>query len=102
LVDAPCSGSGALQREPDARWRIDADALRRLAAAQDEVLRGGAARVRPGGALVYATCSLLREEGEARIAAFLATGGFALEEEGRRWPHRQPGGGFYWARLRRE
>lgn len=102
LVDAPCSGSGALQREPDARWRIDADALRRLTAAQDEVLRGGAARVRPGGALVYATCSLLREEGEARVAAFLAAGGFALEEEGRRWPHREPGGGFYWARLRRE
>ena len=101
LVDAPCSGSGALQREPDARWRIDAAALRRLAAAQDAVLRAGAARVRPGGVLVYATCSLLREEGEERVAAFLPGGDFALEEEGRRWPHQHAGGGFYWARLRR-
>lgn len=101
LVDAPCSGSGALQREPDARWRIDEEALRRLTVAQDAVLRTGAARVRPGGVLVYATCSLLREEGEARVRAFLAADGFTLEEEGRRWPHLHPGGGFYWARLRR-
>lgn len=101
LADAPCSGSGALQREPDARWRIDERELRRLAAAQDEVLRTAAARVRPGGALVYATCSVLPEEGEERVAAFLAAAPFALEVERRRWPHREPGAGFYLARLRR-
>jgi 16S rRNA C967 or C1407 C5-methylase (RsmB/RsmF family) len=50
---------------------------------------------------VYATCSLLREEGEERVAAFLSGSDFALEEEGRRWPQRHAGGGFYWARLRR-
>ncbi|MFL5262608.1 MAG: RsmB/NOP family class I SAM-dependent RNA methyltransferase [Anaeromyxobacteraceae bacterium] len=101
LVDAPCSGSGALAREPDARWRIDAPSLARLVVAQDEVLARGAALVRPGGALVYATCSLFREEGEARVAALLARGGFALEREARRWPQRDPGAGFYLARLRR-
>jgi 16S rRNA (cytosine967-C5)-methyltransferase len=101
LVDAPCSGSGALQREPDARWRIDAEGLRRYAAAQDEVLALGAERVVPGGALVYSTCSLFQEEGEARIASFLANRpAFGLELEERRWPHRQPGAGFYIARLR--
>jgi 16S rRNA (cytosine967-C5)-methyltransferase len=102
LVDAPCSGSGALQREPDARWRIDEAALRRLTAAQDEVLARGAGLVREGGALVYATCSLLREEGEDRVAALVARGGVALEAEQRRWPHRDAGGGFYMARLVRD
>ena len=101
LADAPCSGSGALQRDPEARWRIDAAALQRLAATQDEVLATGAARVRPGGALVYATCSVLREEGEDRVRALLARGGFTVEHESRRWPHRDPGSGFYVARLRR-
>jgi 16S rRNA (cytosine967-C5)-methyltransferase len=101
LADAPCSGSGALAREPDARWRIDAAALVRLTAAQDEVLESAAARVRRGGALVYATCSLFEDEGEARVAALLARGAFALEEERRRWPHRDPGAGFYMARIRK-
>jgi 16S rRNA (cytosine967-C5)-methyltransferase len=101
LVDAPCSGSGALRREPDARWKVDAEALRRLAAAQDEVLAAAAERVARGGALVYATCSLFREEGEDRVKGLLARGGFAIELERRRWPHRDPGSGFYIARLRK-
>jgi 16S rRNA (cytosine967-C5)-methyltransferase len=101
LADAPCSGSGALAREPDARWRIDAEALARLAAAQDEVLARAVAAAREGGAVVYATCSLFEEEGEARVRAALARGGVALEEERRRWPHRDAGAGFYMARLRK-
>jgi 16S rRNA (cytosine967-C5)-methyltransferase len=101
LADAPCSGSGALQREPDARWRIDEASLARWRAAQDEVLARAAALTRPGGVLVYATCSVFAEEGEDRVAALLARGGVELERELRRWPHRDPGGGFYMARLRR-
>ena len=101
LVDAPCSGSGALQREPDARWRLGLEALARLTRVQDELLDLASARVRPGGALVYATCSLLREEGEDRVAALLASECLDLELEERRWPHRHPGAGFYLARLRR-
>lgn len=102
LVDAPCSGSGAVRRDPEARWRVEPGALQRLAALQDDVLANGAARVRDGGVLVYATCSLFREEGEERVRALLVRGGFDVEEERRRWPHRDPGSGFYVARLRRK
>lgn len=70
LVDAPCSGSGAWRRHPDSRWRpVD---LPELAALQGRILDGAARLVKPGGLLVYATCSLLRTENEQRIAAFLA------------------------------
>ena len=102
LVDAPCSGSGALCREPDARWRIDDGAVSRFQEAQAEVLRLGARLVRPGGTLVFATCSVFREEGEEVVGPFLAANpGFRLVLEERRWPHRQPGAGFYLARLSR-
>ncbi len=102
LVDAPCSGSGALAREPDARWRIDDGAIDRFHELQLGVLRGAAARVRPGGALVYATCSLFREEGEDVVHPFLAGNPeFRLSIEERRWPHRDEGAGFYLARMTR-
>jgi len=100
LVDAPCSGSGALAREPDARWRASDESVARFAAAQEEILARAAGRVRPGGALVYATCSLFREEGEDVVERFLARHpGFSLEARARRWPHRDPGAGFFLARL---
>ncbi len=102
LVDAPCSGSGALRREPDARWRCDAAAVERLRASQLDILSRAAGRVVPGGALVFATCSLFREEGEDVVETFLrGRDDFALEEQRRRWPHRDPGAGFYMARMRR-
>ena len=66
------------------------------------MLRRGAGLVRPGGALVFATCSVFREEGEEVVGAFLAGNpGFRLLSEERRWPHRDPGAGFYLARLER-
>lgn len=100
LVDAPCSGSGALSREPDARWRSSDRDLEAYREAQLEVLSRAAPRVRPGGALVYATCSLFREEGEDVLERFLeAHPRFALVEAQRRWPHRDPGAGFFLARL---
>ena len=69
LVDAPCTGSGAWRRHPDARWRpVD---LPELTALQGRILDGAARLVKPGGLLVYATCSLLPEENEQRISAFL-------------------------------
>ena len=78
LVDAPCSGTGTWRRSPDARWRLAPRRLEELQAVQDELLRSAAALVAPGGRLVYATCSLLPEENEARVAAFLdAMPGFA-------------------------
>jgi 16S rRNA (cytosine967-C5)-methyltransferase len=63
LVDAPCSGLGALRRRPDARWRVDPDAVERLAAVQARLLHSAADLVRPGGTLVYAVCTLTSAEG---------------------------------------
>jgi 16S rRNA (cytosine967-C5)-methyltransferase len=70
LVDAPCTGTGAWGRNPDQRWTLDAEALPRLMAEQDAVLETAAQMVKPGGMIVYATCSLLLEENEDRIRAF--------------------------------
>ena len=71
LVDAPCSGSGAWRRHPEARWRIDSDKLMEYAALQARILDTAARLVAPGGRLVYAVCSLLSEEGEGRVTEFL-------------------------------
>jgi 16S rRNA (cytosine967-C5)-methyltransferase len=72
LVDAPCSGTGAWRRNPDARWRAQDAGLEGLTALQAEILASAARLVKPGGRLVYATCSLLTEENEAQVEAFLA------------------------------
>ena len=72
LVDAPCSGTGTWRRNPEARWRLTQDRLDRLAATQARLLDIAASLVRPGGALVYAVCSLLDEEGAGQAADFLA------------------------------
>ncbi|MFZ5609214.1 MAG: RsmB/NOP family class I SAM-dependent RNA methyltransferase [Pseudomonadota bacterium] len=83
LVDAPCSGTGTWRRAPDARWRYDGAAIARFARLQDALLDEAAALLRPGGRLVFATCSLLPQEGEARIEALLARRpGLALVDPG--------------------
>jgi 16S rRNA (cytosine967-C5)-methyltransferase len=71
FVDAPCTGSGTWRRHPDAKWRLTPAQLARRIVEQDAVLQQAAAYVRPGGRLVYATCSVLCEENEDRIATFL-------------------------------
>ena len=63
LLDAPCSGLGALRRRADARWRIEPDAVARLAALQRQLLAAAADLVRPGGVLVYSVCTLTEAEG---------------------------------------
>lgn len=72
LLDAPCLGTGTFARHPDARWRVTPDALQSLAANQRIMLGALAPLVRPGGMLVYATCSLEPEENECQVEAFLA------------------------------
>ena len=71
LLDAPCSGSGTWRRNPDARWRLDQAGLAALAESQKGLLDQGADLVAPEGRLVYATCSLLPDENERPVEAFL-------------------------------
>ncbi len=71
LVDAPCSGTGAWRRNPDNKWRLDAASLKSVIALQKQILKTASAFVKPGGTLVYATCSLLRAENEDVVAAFV-------------------------------
>ncbi len=72
LVDAPCSGLGALRRNPDARWRLDLEEVESFPPRQKQILDRYARLVKPGGRLVYATCSINRRENEEVWAAFLA------------------------------
>lgn len=71
VVDAPCTGTGTWRRNPDAKWRIRPGALEQRILAQDVVLARAAPFVKPGGRLAYLTCSVLCEENEDRVAAFL-------------------------------
>jgi 16S rRNA (cytosine967-C5)-methyltransferase len=71
FIDAPCSGTGSWRRHPDTKWRLTPDTLARRQADQDQVLNDGAGFVKPGGRLVYVTCSVLPEEDEDRVADFL-------------------------------
>jgi len=72
LLDAPCSDLGALASRPDARWRKSPKTIERLVAIQERALLGAARVLRPGGTLVYATCTISRRENEDRVAALLA------------------------------
>jgi 16S rRNA (cytosine967-C5)-methyltransferase len=71
LVDAPCTGTGVWRRRPDAKWRVTSEALQKRIAEQDAVLREAAEFVKPGGALAYATCSVLPPENGEQVSAFL-------------------------------
>jgi 16S rRNA (cytosine967-C5)-methyltransferase len=72
FVDAPCTGTGTWRRNPDAKWRIRPGALEIRITQQNQALEEAARFVKPGGRILYATCSVLREENENRLAAFLA------------------------------
>jgi 16S rRNA (cytosine967-C5)-methyltransferase len=78
LVDAPCSGLGTLRRNPDLKFRQSPESVAELTQKQSAILRAAAKLLKPGGRLVYATCSLLPEENEAIVEALLAEGGFTL------------------------
>ncbi|HCM84239.1 MAG TPA: rRNA cytosine-C5-methylase, partial [Rhodospirillaceae bacterium] len=72
LVDAPCSGTGVWRRNPDARWKNLGPTLDELLTLQGSILRSAARLVKPGGTLVYATCSLLPDENQMQVEKFLA------------------------------
>ena len=82
LIDAPCSNTGVMRRRVDLRWRIRQDEINRLRATQLDLLRQGAARLKPGGTVVYSTCSLEPEENQDVVQEFLRTqAGFRLETQ---------------------
>jgi 16S rRNA (cytosine967-C5)-methyltransferase len=107
LVDAPCSGLGTLRRNPDMKWRQSPTAVAELVQRQQAILASAARLLKPGGRLVYATCSLLDAENEGIAEAFAAPGFSrldaaslvdpALTENGylRLWPHRHATDGFF-------
>jgi len=101
LVDAPCSGVGTLAREPDQKWRLTREKVLEFQKAQLEILEAVVAGLKPGGVIVYGTCSLLRDENDAVVEQFLARHPeCALEGPVLRvWPHQVEGGGFFGARL---
>ena len=128
LVDAPCSGLGTLRRNPDLKWRQSPKAIEELTAKQAAILQSAARLVKPGGRLIYATCSVLPEENEAIAEAFgaahvdfeildvapllgalkvadpedLCAGGEAGTRYLRLWPHRHSTDGFFAAAWQRK
>ena len=102
LTDVPCSGSGSWRRDPEGKWALTEAKLAALLALQAEILDRAARLCAPGGMVAYATCSLLREENEDQVTAFLArTPGWTLRET-RRFTPLQGGDGFGLALLARD
>lgn len=100
LLDVPCSNTGVLQRRVDARWRLQPEEFKRLAALQAVILDRAAEAVRAGGRLVYSTCSIDAEEDRAQVDAFLSRHpGFSLVEDYLALPHREQADGAYAALL---
>lgn len=121
LVDAPCTGLGTLRRNPDLKWRQSLDTVNEMAALQATILQSAARLLKPGGRLVYATCSMMRQENEDVAQAFseankefaaldagevlgglkvdraasLCTGGTSGQQYLRLWPHRHQTDGFF-------
>ena len=121
LVDAPCSGLGTLRRNPDLKWRQNLQAIEEMGEKQTAILQSAARMVKPGGRLVYATCSILTHENEAIAQAFseanpdfqvlnaaelltglkveaaerLCSGGDGGTQYLRLWPHRHATDGFF-------
>jgi 16S rRNA (cytosine967-C5)-methyltransferase len=72
LLDVPCSGLGVLRRNPDKKWKLSPDEITRLTQLQSEILQSYSRMVKPGGLMVYATCSILPDENERRVQEFMA------------------------------
>lgn len=115
LVDAPCSGLGVIRRKPDSRWRKEEELIKELPTLQQEILNSAAKCVKPGGVLVYSTCTTEEEENQNVIYQFLQDNkNFQLEVTGQFlpitkttqeliqiWPHNDKMDGFFIARMKR-
>jgi 16S rRNA (cytosine967-C5)-methyltransferase len=102
LLDVPCSGLGVLRRNPDAKWKLTKEFIEEVKKTQSSILNSYCKMLRPGGKMVYATCSILPSENQNQISTFLNKHKeFILEEEKTIWPHQFGFDGFYMARLKK-
>lgn len=100
LIDAPCSGLGVIKRNPDIKWKLHPEELEEIITIQKNILQQYSSMVKPGGKLVYVTCSVFPSENEIRIKEFItANPAFELEEEKNISPAIAESDGFYMARL---
>ncbi len=105
LIDAPCTGIGVLKRNPDAKWKLSPEFLAEITNTQSEILRDYSSMVKPGGVLVYATCSILPQENQEQIKAFLNSEqgrDFSLQAQESLLPSVTGYDGFFMARLKRK
>ena len=104
LIDAPCSGLGVLKRNPDAKWKLDPAFLEEVKETQQNLLKDYSKMVKPGGKLVYATCSVLPSENNLQVEAFLQSEEgeqFKLEKENKVFAHTSGFDGFYMASMKK-
>lgn len=105
LIDAPCSGLGVLKRNPDSKWKLKPEFIENIKKTQQEVLENYSKIVKPGGKLVYATCSILPSENEKQVQKFLQTDSgknFTFVEDKKVLAHESGFDGFYMALLERK
>lgn len=104
LIDAPCTGLGVIRRNPDTKWKLQPDFLEKITTTQKEILGSYSKIVKPGGKMVYATCSILPQENSDQVVAFLASeagNGFKLVEEKKIYASKSGFDGFYMALLQK-
>jgi 16S rRNA (cytosine967-C5)-methyltransferase len=103
LLDVPCSGSGVLRRHPDAKWKLNIASIKQIRATQEEILGRYSRIVKPGGIMVYSTCSIFPSENEKQVEKFLALNKqFELLEDRKVSPAESGFDGFYIAKIRRK
>lgn len=105
LIDAPCSGLGVLRRNPDAKWKLEPEFLDRIRVTQQSVLQQYSKMVKPGGKLVYATCSVLPSENQNQVKSFLkseAGSHFEFVKDKKVLAHESGYDGFYMALIERK
>jgi 16S rRNA (cytosine967-C5)-methyltransferase len=105
LLDVPCSGLGVLKRNPDTKWKLTPESIEKVQKIQEEILQNYPSMLKPGGIMVYATCSILPTENEMQIAKFLASEkgkDFELIEDKKVLAQESGFDGFYIAKLRKK
>jgi 16S rRNA (cytosine967-C5)-methyltransferase len=102
IADVPCSGYGVIGKKPDIKYRADAENQKSLVDLQRKILSNAMTYVKPGGILLFSTCTIGREENEDNVDWILGRGGFSLEESRQLLPGEDPCDGFFYARFRKK